>query len=96
MKNFESKWQTLVARARQSPPGDEPAPFGFAARIAARARAEAAPAFDDIWRGLAVRLLAGVAAALLVCAVMELPHLSRRPALETGIENTVAKLVWSL
>lgn len=38
MKNFDYKWQQLTARARLAPrPADEPAPYGFATRVAARA-----------------------------------------------------------
>ncbi|HYC70902.1 MAG TPA: hypothetical protein VEB66_06835 [Opitutaceae bacterium] len=38
MKDFDAKWQRLTARARLAPAGaDEPAPYGFATRIAAQA-----------------------------------------------------------
>ena len=96
MKDFEAKWQKCVARARQAPPADERPPFGLAARVAALARGSETPSLDELWQGLTMRLLVGAVGLLLICAVVEWPHLGKRPALETGIENTVAKLVWSL
>lgn len=40
MKDFESKWQQLVAVARQAPVGEAAAPYGFATRVAARGLSE--------------------------------------------------------
>ena len=37
-----------------------------------------------------------IAAILLICAVLEMPHLRDQKPLEPGIENTVAQLVWSI
>lgn len=38
MKNFDARWQQLVAAARQAPVADDvTVPFGFATRVAARA-----------------------------------------------------------
>jgi len=96
MNDFETKWQKCAARARQMPAADEVAPCGFAARVTALARRPEAPSLDDVWQGLTLRLLAGAVGLLLVCAAMELPHLGQPRVLEPGIENTVAKLVWSL
>jgi hypothetical protein len=44
MKDFESRWQQLVAVARRAPVADDAAaPYGFATRIAARAMNEQKP-----------------------------------------------------
>jgi hypothetical protein len=98
MKDFENRWQACVARARQAPPADAEAPFGFAARVVSLARRDQRKEPDPIgvWQGMAVRLLAGAAGLLLIFAALELPHLGQRRALEPGIEHAVAKVVWSL
>ena len=44
MKDFEPRWEKLVAAARAAAPDDDVTmPFGFATRVAARAFAEPAP-----------------------------------------------------
>jgi hypothetical protein len=41
-------------------------------------------------------MLAGAVALLIVFAVLEAPHLRAACPLETGVEDAVAQLVWSL
>ena len=41
-------------------------------------------------------MLAGAVALLILCAVLEAPHLRGSRPLETGVEDAVAQLVWSL
>jgi hypothetical protein len=96
MKNFDARWQACAARARQATPRDEEAPFGFAARVVARGLRPQSPAPDSAWERLAMRLLAGAVGLLVICAVLEMPHLRNTQPLEPGVENTVAQLVWSL
>jgi hypothetical protein len=96
MKRFDSQWQTCAARARQTPPRDEPPPFGFAPRVVARAFRAEPPVSEPAWDRLAMRLLAGAAAVLVFCLAVEWPHLRDARPLEPGIENAVAQLVWSL
>jgi ABC-type Na+ efflux pump permease subunit len=44
MKDFEPKWQQLVAAARRAPVDDDlAAPYGFATRVAARAFSQKPP-----------------------------------------------------
>jgi len=95
MKNFDEKWQACAARARRTEPRDESAPFGFAARVAARA-ASVPPEAGWFRERLMVRWLGGAVAALAMCAALELPHWRGSPPLEPGIENAVAQLVWAL
>lgn len=96
MKDFDARWRACAARARQAAPGDEDAPFGFAARVVALGCQPQKPAADATWERLAMRLLAGTVGLLVICALLEMPHLCNRHPLEPGIENTVAELVWSL
>jgi len=96
MNNFDSKWQTCAAQARQQPPGDLRAPAGFASRVLARASVPETPGLAEVWQALVARLLAGSVALLLLCTALEWPHLRERPTLQTGVENTVAQLLWSL
>ena len=96
MKDFDSKWQTCAARARQTAARDDRAPFGFAPGVLASGRPRAALSPEGVWERLALGSLAGVLALLAVCAVFELPHIRDARPLEPGVENAVAQLVWSL
>jgi hypothetical protein len=96
MTSFNARWQQCAARARQAAPRDESAPFGFAARIAARAFAGQPQSLESVWQYLALRLLAGALGALLLAAAIEVPHLRDARPLEPGVADTVAQLVWLL
>jgi hypothetical protein len=96
MTRFDAKWQQCAACARQAPPRNESAPFGFAARITARALAGEPQSLAGIWQYLALRLLAGALGALLLAAAIEAPHLRDTRPLEPGVADTVAQLVWRL
>lgn len=71
-------------------------PFGFATRVAAARLSPSGPALESAWKQLALGWLAGAAAVLTVCAILELPHLRDTRPLDPGVENTVAQLVWRL
>lgn len=96
MKDFDRKWQACAAHSRQATRRDESAPFGFATRVAALASQPGTMPSEFAWNRLTARWLAGTVAVLVVCAVMEWPHLRDSHPLEPGIENTIAQLVWSL
>ncbi len=96
MNDFDERWQTVVGRARQTPSRDPQAPFGFAARVVARGWQPQVLGLEEVWARLALRSLAGALGVLLVCAVLELPHFRDPCPLEPGLENTVARLVWTL
>jgi len=96
MNNFDQQWQHCVARARQSPPRDDVAPFGFATRVLATGWPAAEPPLERAWERLALGWLACVVAGLAVCAVLEMPHLRDTHPLNPGVENTVAQIVWRL
>jgi len=97
MKNFDQHWQKVTARARQVPGGDTTPPHGFAARVVSLAGAAApSSSMDLLWLRLAMRSLTGAIAVLIICAMLELPHLRDARPLDPGLENTVAQLVWSL
>jgi hypothetical protein len=58
MKNFDAKWQSLVAAARQVPAADEAAaPYGFATRVAARALAQERPGLLAVFGRFSIRAL---------------------------------------
>ena len=59
MKDFESRWQQLVAAARQAPVADDAAaPYGFATRVAARALSrQDRPALLAVFGRFSVRAL---------------------------------------
>lgn len=96
MKDFDTKWQACTARARQAAHRDEEAPFGFANRVVARAFPPGPAPVEFAGERWLARWLAGAVAVLVVCSVVELPHLREAQPLEPGIENAVAQLVWSL
>ena len=96
MSDFDTRWQECAARARRAPRREDTAPFGFAGRVAARAFSRREPSQEEVFGQLAFRMLAGAVALLILFAVLEAPHLRGARPLETGVENTVAQLVWSL
>ena len=96
MSDFDTRWQECAARARHAPTREDTAPFGFAGRVVARAFAHPGPSPEEVFGQLAFRMLAGAVALLILCTVLEAPHLRGSRPLETGLENAVAQLVWSL
>jgi hypothetical protein len=64
--------------------------------VVAQAFARQEPSPADILGLLTYRMLAVAVALLVLCAVLEAPHLRGSRPLETGVEDTVAQLVWSL
>jgi hypothetical protein len=96
MKDFDARWQTAAALARQATRREEPAPGGFAARVVARSTPPAWAARELAWDRLLPQLLAGSVVVLALCAAVEVPHWRNDCPLEPGIENVVAQLVWSL
>ena len=96
MKDFDARWQKCAEEARKAPRREDAAPFGFAGRVVARAFSSKTPSLEEVFGQLAFRMLAGAAAILLLCVVMEAPHLRSSRPLETNVEDTVAQLVWSL
>jgi len=88
-----------VSRARHAPTRAETAPFGFAGRVLARVATREpseSVSLELIWQRLALRSLTGIAVCLVACAVFEIPRWRVHRPLETGIENTVAQLIWRL
>ena len=99
MSKFDARWEACVARATYAGGRNEAVPFGFAARVLATVatqRSSKAVPLEIIWQRLTLRSLAWIGAFLLICAIMEVPHLRDRKVLEPGIENAVGQLVWSL
>jgi hypothetical protein len=96
MKDFDARWQKCAEGARRAPRREDSVPFGFAGRVVARAFSRGGPTQEEILGQLAFRMLAGAVAILIFCTVMEAPHLRGARPLETGVEDTVAQLVWSL
>ena len=96
MNDFDQKWQTCVAQARQAAAREEAAPFGFATRVLACGRQPSEPSPETVWERFALGSLAGALALLTICAALEMPHLRDARPLEPGIENTVAQIVWLL
>ena len=96
MKRFEDNWRALAAHAREAAPRDVEAPLGFATRVVARAWAREAPAADLVWNRIVPRFLAGALAILFICTALEWRHLGGGHPLAPGIENSVAKIVWTL
>jgi hypothetical protein len=99
MNRFEANWDRCVAQARRKVSQEESAPFGFAGRVlAALAERGSAEAIgpEIVWQRLALRSLRWIGVFLVICALLELPHLRGRKALDPAIENTVAQLVWNL
>jgi anti-sigma-K factor RskA len=96
MKDFDARWQECAKRARQAPAREDTAPFGFASRVVARAFPIKGLSQVEVFWHLALRMLTGAVAVMILCMAMELPHLRGPRPLEIGVEDTVAQLVWSL
>jgi hypothetical protein len=96
MKDFDARWQECAGRARKAPGRDGTIPFGFADRVVARAHSVKELSQEEVFGQLAFRMLTGAVALLILCMMMEAPHLQGPRPLETGVEDTVAQLVWSL
>ncbi len=96
MSEFDTRWQECAARARRGPAHDDTAPFGFTGRVVARAFSCQEPSQEELFGQLAFRMLGGAVVLLILCAVLEAPHLRGSRPLETGVEDAVAQLVWSL
>jgi hypothetical protein len=96
MNDFDAKWLTCAARARQADARDETPPIGFATRVLALAREQSPSSPARPWEQLTLASLVGVVMVLTICAVFEIPHFRKAQLLEPGIENSVAQLVWSL
>ncbi|MBX3745574.1 MAG: hypothetical protein KF833_09725 [Verrucomicrobiae bacterium] len=94
MNDFDRKWKAAASVARRALRHDSRAPFGFAARVVARAR-ETEPAVIS-WDLALPRLLAAAIVVLALCLALEAPHWRDNRPFEPGIENAVAQLVWSL
>ncbi len=98
MNDFDQRWQELAAQARRAspPPADDPAPAGFATRVVARAKPVASPDWDDLWLRWARQSLAFMTACGALMLVLEFS--ARRPPTlgRTGVENTVAQVLWKL
>ncbi len=98
MSEFDIRWQAGITRAREAGRRDETMPHGFATSVLALAQPSASPpiSLELVWQRLTFGVLGVIAAALVVCAALELPYFRDRQPLEPGIENTVAQLVWSI
>lgn len=93
MNDFEIRWQSAVDAARQAPPREETAPFGFASRVAAlRHKAASSSAFllwwKFTWRAICVATLVLVASAALNWSA------SNDAALDPAIADSMNDLLW--
>lgn len=102
MKEFNRRWETLVARSRDAVASkvEGDAPPGFAARVvalAADAREAGAEAWIlELWIRRTRQALAVVALLGLLMVAWE-RHATRQSQLSNpGIENTVAQILWRL
>jgi hypothetical protein len=69
MKDFDLRWQQLVAAARQAPgPGPVAAPYGFATRVVSRALGDDRPGLLAAFGRFSVRAL-WVAGVLMLVSV---------------------------
>lgn len=86
MKDFESRWQQLVAAARQAPvPAAAAAPYGFATRVAARALGEERPALLAVFGRFSLRAL--WVAGLLMLASVAVHYLGNTPGEDDADQN---------
>lgn len=96
MSDFNKRWSRCAAKAREAGLRDSSTPVGFATRVLAARQPAPESGLELIWSRWAWRSLAGVAAGLVVCAALELPHLRDQHPFSPGVENTVAQLLWRL
>jgi hypothetical protein len=99
MNPFDMKWKACVACAKKVTNQRETAPFGFTTRVlsaVAAHRSSEMASLEVVWQRLTLRSLRWIGALLVLCVILEVPHLRDRGPLEPDIEDTVAQLVWRL
>jgi hypothetical protein len=96
MKTFNERLQILAADARQAAWPDQPAPPGFAARVAARAVDQFQGSGAAAWERLAVQMVWCALTLLLVCAALNAPYLRRASLLDCAVQEPMMRLMWSL
>lgn len=95
MIEFDKRWKTLAARARAAAVPQIQMPPALAARVVAQWRVSSAPPLSAVWLRFGLRALAGVAALLVLCAVMELRAARGSQGLTAPhVEDTVAQAFW--
>lgn len=100
MNEFHQRWQRGAERARESVPEKaiEGGPFGFAQRVVARWRADAAGevSLERVWERFGWRTLAGATVVLLLCLSLEGLGSEERSPLQPEVESAVAEVFWLL
>jgi hypothetical protein len=101
MKPFDSRWEALVARAREAGQSTSPVepPPGFTTRVLAQARAESADAnqaVEELWMVRIRQGFAMVTAVGLALITLEFATHRSHGFDHPRIENTVAQLLWRL
>ena len=95
MNEFDKRWKILAARARAAAVPEIKMPPALAARLVAQWRVPSAPPVSAVWLRLGLRALAGAAALLVLCAVMELRAARGSQGITAPhVEDTVAQAFW--
>jgi hypothetical protein len=93
MNEFDHRWQTCAARARQDVAGPVPVPVGFATRTWARWTGRSHASLTAVWTALSFRALILATLVLVVLATAEFSTASADNALTPHLEDVVAN-VW--
>ncbi|HVT71592.1 MAG TPA: hypothetical protein VHD61_00525 [Lacunisphaera sp.] len=95
MSPFDSRWQKLVALARQAPadPRDETAPLGFATRVVARAAGRPATTGWALLGHLAVRGLLVAAACGIAAVALNYSVLTSDQSVDYAVVDSVGDLL---
>lgn len=93
MNDFDTRWQSAIDAARQAPPRDDTAPFGFASRIVALSRSVPTGSTFLLWWKFTWRAI-GVAALVLVASAVMNWTGPNDSALDPAIADSMNDLLW--
>lgn len=97
MNEFDRRWQTGAARARETQPEPAEVPAGFARRVVARAWSSPSPAtpWELICERLTWRALACAGVVLVASLLLEPPDAPESESFLPPVETVAPNLFWT-
>lgn len=96
MNSFDRRWRRLTAAAREGPARSESLPYGWAARVWARAQTARGGDGSGLWLRWALRALGAMASLLVVATALDRGLDRPEATLRPPLENVIAGIFWSL
>ncbi len=97
MNEFDRRWQTGAARAREPKPEPAEVPIGFAQRVVARARSSPSPStpWELICERLTWRALACAGVVLVASLFLDPPSTPESESFLPAVETVTPNLFWT-